>query len=128
MKVSELLADLKNRADQAQIIMVESDAPDNPLTIESVVGGNEKSVILMGKSTRAGLHPLIEASMREAGQIHTHKIFKSAMQPGKFQVSIDGLTLMSHFDTETNARDFIMGFRFGFAAGVGSTPATAVDR
>jgi hypothetical protein len=80
MKVSELLADLKNRADQAQIIVVESDAADNVFTIESVVGGNEKSVILMGKSTRVGLHPLIEASMREAGQIHTHKIFKSAMQ------------------------------------------------
>jgi hypothetical protein len=90
MKVHELFADLTNRHQDAQLLVIESDAADSAFTIESVVGGNEKSVILIGKSTRVGLHPLIEASMREAGQIHTHKIFKSAMQPGKFQVSIDG--------------------------------------
>jgi hypothetical protein len=128
MKVSELLADLKNRADQAQIIVVESDAPDNPLTIESVVGGNEKSVILMGKSTRVGFRPLVEASMQGGGQIHNTKIFKSAMQPGKFQVSIDGLTLMQHFETQADAHLFLMGFSFGFATGSGSKSPAAVDR
>ena len=128
MKVYELLADLKNRADQAQVIVVESDAADNVFTIESVVGGNEKSVILMGKSSRVGLHPLIEASMREAGQIHTQKIYESVERPGKFQVSIDGLKLLPHFDTQADAQLFIQGFAFGFSAGSGSTPAATMDR
>jgi hypothetical protein len=125
MKIYELLEDLKTRHQNAQVLVVESDAPDNAFTIESLAGGNEKSVILMGKSVREGFHPLIEASMRAAGQIHTHKIFKSAMQPGKFQVSIDGLNMMQQFDTQADAQSFLMGFSFGFAAGSGSKPVTA---
>ena len=129
MKVSELLADLTSRPHQdAALLLIEGDGSDNVLTIESVIGGNEKSVILMGKSTRVGFHPLVEASMQGAGQIHNTKIFKSAMQPGKFQVSIDGLTLMQHFETQADAQLFLMGFSFGFATGSGSKSAAAVDQ
>ena len=127
MRVHELLAALTNRPNQnAEVLVVESGAADTILTIESVMKeGNEKSLILMGKSLKPGT--LIEASQRGAGQIHNTKIYKSAEQPGKFQVSIDGLTLLKHFETQTDAHTFIQGFVFGFSAGSGSkTPEVTV--
>ena len=127
MKVYELLADLKNRTHQgAQVLVVESDAADI-LTIESVIKeDNEKTVILMGKSIKRGT--LVEASLRGAGQVHNMKVYESVEQPGKFQVNVDGLSLLQQFETQADAKLFIQGFTFGFSAGSGSKPATAVDR
>jgi hypothetical protein len=69
---------------------------------------------------------LIDAALQGPGQIHTHKIYQSVERPGKFQVSIDGLTLMPHFDTQSDAQIFLMGFSLGRAAGSGSkNPSTA---
>jgi hypothetical protein len=47
MKVHEFLADLRNRLHQnAQVLVVESDAPDNAFAVESVArGDNEKAVL-----------------------------------------------------------------------------------
>jgi hypothetical protein len=116
MKVSELLADLKNRADQAQVIVIESDAVDKILTIESVVKeSNEKAVVLMGKSGKN--RTFDEALVRGSNERHSIKILESGDQ---FQVSIDGSTLLPRFETPKDAKLFVQGYTVGFSVGSGS--------
>jgi hypothetical protein len=134
MKVSELLADLNNRPQTGQVLMVETDVtvgPGNIFTIESIAGGNEKSVILMGKSvTRKPLDEMFSNLIKDREQGRWTRIFKAEIhkseKDGKYEVSINGRIMQSGFETVEEAKLFARGFAFGFelgSAGKGLNPA-----
>lgn len=133
MKVHELLADLTNRHQDAQLLVIESNAADHILTIESIVReGNEKAVVLMGKSVRSPFEGFSGGILAEAlAQGKSNRVFKIQVyesEPGKYQASVDGVTLKQPFDSEHEARMYLRGFVFGFTTGSGSAEANAITR
>jgi hypothetical protein len=126
MKVSELLADLKDHRQDAPVLVIENDAilPENMLTIESIIKEENTVVLLKVRSiNRNPSGTLVEALIRGSGKVLNMKIYESVERPGKFQISIDGTVLQQHFESQDDAKLFIQGFTFGFSAGSGSTPA-----
>lgn len=116
MKVREILTELKDRSHEAQVLVIESDAVDKILTIESVVKeSSENAVVLMVKS--ANVRTFDEALMRGSNERHSIKILESGDQ---FQISIDGSTLLPRFKTPEDAKFFAQGYTVGFSVGSGS--------
>src|SRR4029077_11132907 len=126
MRVSELLADLTTRSQDAQVVMVETDVdvgPGNVFIIESIAGGNEKSVLLMGKSGARKPVAVLFGSLvedREQGKwasILRASIQESDQNDGKYRVSIDGTTIQDGFETIHDAQLFTRGFALGSQLG-----------
>jgi hypothetical protein len=131
MKVSDLVADLNNRSQNAQVMIVEPYAcPDNILTIESVIKeDNEKIVMLIGKSAlRKPMETFPGILLRgRSDRVFKASICKSDEKDGKFQVSVDGVILQSDFETEHEAKICVRGFVLGFNAGSGSISTDTTD-
>ena len=126
MKVSELLADLTTCPQGAQLVLLETDVivgPGSIFTIDSILGGNENSVTLMGKSlTRKPVDVFFSslvADLERGKPTKTYKaaICESSVLPGKYEVTFQGSHLQGNFDTEEEAKLFMRGVVLGFEMG-----------
>jgi hypothetical protein len=126
MKLSELLADLNNRPQTAQVLVLEPDLLQSVglIMIESVAReGNGKVVMLMGKS--AMRRPVDEFFSRMVEDVERGKptrVFKATVHEsdkndGEYSVSIDGQTMQDGFETIHEATLFARGFVLGFEMG-----------
>ena len=131
MKVSEFLSALEGRLPDAPVLVSETDAPDNMLFVESIVGNKDEAVLLMARPlpmtldkygtpvTRAS-RVLSEALSQGVSEQFKAKIIPSVEHPEKFRLEINGLMMWPEdFDTESEARSFARGFTFGFSVGAG---------
>ena len=136
MKLSELLADLNNRPQTAQVLVVEPDLLQSagPIMVESVAKeGNGKVVMLMGKS--AMRRPVDEFFSRMVEDLERGKptrVFKATVhesdkKDGEYSVSIDGKTMQDGFETIHEAKLFARGFVLGFEMGASGKGLNAAD-
>ena len=136
MKVSELLTDLINRSQLAQVLMVEKDVvvnPGNVFMIDSVVKErDDKVVILMGKRiTPTPLEEFFSGLVEDRERGKPTKVFKTAIHKSEksdgYQVSIDGRILQTGFGAVEEAKLFVRGFVLGFEMGKSEKGLNAAD-
>jgi hypothetical protein len=126
MKVSELLADLTNRPQNAQIHLIEKDfevGPGNLFVIESAVKEDcDGVVILMCKSvTRKPIDMAFSRMLEDLERGKPTRVFKttiseSVLNPGKYEACIDGRSL-GLFNTMEETKLFLRGFVLGSEMG-----------
>jgi hypothetical protein len=116
MNVAELAADLRNRPQDAELIIVDPEtAPGHVLMIDSVVKEDKKTtVVLIARSTRPTSFP---GEMPPSSKPHRVVISKS--NDGKYQATVDGRPLMSNCETENDAKIFVRGYVLGCETGNG---------
>jgi hypothetical protein len=135
MKLSELLTDLNTRPESAQVLVVELDLVNDvgPILIESIAGGNEKSVILMGKAVKKNpVHEFLSRMVEDTERGKPTKVFNTSIRKserdGKYEVTIDGKTIQSAIDTAQEAKQFARGFVLGFEMGSSGNGLNAADQ
>jgi|SRR5271155_525080 hypothetical protein len=122
MIASELMEELKTRVPDALILVREG---HSVARITSVLKNKPpEPVLLIGEPIEMGMgqasHILSEAMGQGVGKGFNVKFIPSVHNPGKFQVSIDGVPAWpGEFDTQNEAKAFMRGFTFGFSVGGG---------
>jgi hypothetical protein len=120
MNASELMEELKTRLPDVPILVHEGDIIAR---ITSVLKNKpHEPILLFGEPMGMGQasHILSEAMAQGVMKAFYAKITESALNPGKFELSIAGYSEgAGEFDTRNEAVSYMRGFTFGFTTGSG---------
>jgi hypothetical protein len=127
MTASELLEELKTRLPNAAILLVDGGNVTRITSIakpKSDTAALDSAVVLMGEPVQTPM-PRASALLSEAlaqgvSKRFNAKVTESVLNPGKFQVSIDGYPApAAEFGTQAEAKAYMHGFTIGFSVGGG---------
>lgn len=123
MKASEVVAELTGHQPDGHVVVSEINAvPDNLFVVESVMKEEGKLPLLMARAI--GRNPygrfpetLFQQAFASKRNRYKAEIGKSPMD-GKYQVTVDDRPVLDGgFETESEAKVFLLGFVMGFESG-----------
>lgn len=117
MKISEIIEELKNRPETAQLFVVIPEMANHPLQVESIAKhGLDETVIMVAQSTEAlcGGKPEEPAPLKWAHNIDSRK----SETGDKYELIVDGDVRFSGIETEHDAKMCMEIFAVGVQEGM----------